>query len=133
MHVLRDCLYAKQVWLNLLSAGYISNFFSYSLLDWISFNVREDCGLHGRQHWHLIWGVTCWFLWNWRNKDFFYDNFDRPSNPTSIILNRWKEFCGETDRETDMGVRSATTSAKWTPPPLNWTKLNVDRWCCGLQ
>ncbi|CAJ2637065.1 unnamed protein product [Trifolium pratense] len=86
IHVLRDCISATQVWLRLVPSNQSSNFFSLSCRDWIFKNITNN--FHGTHdlNWTSTFMVACWNLWNWRNKEIFEEGFQRPTDPTYVIL-----------------------------------------------
>ncbi|GAU39340.1 hypothetical protein TSUD_60910 [Trifolium subterraneum] len=87
IHVLRDCSYANQLWIELAASNHITNFFSLSCMEWIFDNMEKA---HDRE-WKTIFMITCWHLWMWRNKSIFEEDFRRPNNPTHVILKMSRE------------------------------------------
>jgi hypothetical protein len=77
--------------------------------------------------WHTIFMVTCWQLWTWRNKTIFEDAFNRPINPTQVILKMSREIgsCMKTNL-TGMPKRMDTIFIGWNRPREGWVKLNCD-------
>ena len=92
LHVLKDCEYAKNVWLNFLKGKYRSIFFVMTLEEWVDNNLMKDFGHNVEEDWVMIWGNTIYFLWQWHNKRCFDANFKNPFHPNLIILNYIKDF-----------------------------------------
>jgi hypothetical protein len=64
IHVLRDCVYATQVWIKLVASIHISNLFSLNCRDWIFKNLANQvCGTR-KEEWRSIFMVNCWNLWS---------------------------------------------------------------------
>ena len=76
LHMLRDCMEARMIWLQFIEYCYWDNFFSMSLNDWLLVNLRSEdmCSKTGTL-WNLAFGTICWILWNWRNRTLFEDEF----------------------------------------------------------
>ncbi|MCI03243.1 ribonuclease H protein [Trifolium medium] len=75
--------------------------------------------------------ATCQFMWMWRNKAIFEDDFQRPSNPILAIQN----FSGEIKiANSHMLHHNAnpkeTIYINWKKPD-GWIKLNSDGACRG--
>jgi hypothetical protein len=54
MHVLRDCPLAKSIWCNLLNNEAREFFFSSALDDWITMNMRKECGRNSNLRWSFV-------------------------------------------------------------------------------
>ncbi|KAI9124803.1 hypothetical protein K1719_004130 [Acacia pycnantha] len=48
--------------------------------EWLAWNLESSVG-----DWDLIFGVTCWFLWGWRNKGIFEKDFNMPTDRAGIV------------------------------------------------
>jgi len=33
--------------------------------------------------------VACWYLWKWKNKSIFEEDFHCPNNPTNVVILKW--------------------------------------------
>ncbi|KAK4274299.1 hypothetical protein QN277_017543 [Acacia crassicarpa] len=128
LHILRDCPYARNIWLALISPRYTSTFFSLSINDWMELNLTEEVGVTMRGVWSQLWGVTVWLLWNWRNRAIFQDDYHKPNLPVSVIRTLWSSFCdGSVSREIFSDAVDRTNEGqRWTPPPFGWVKVSVD-------
>ncbi|KAL8159278.1 LOW QUALITY PROTEIN: hypothetical protein V2J09_000815 [Rumex salicifolius] len=63
----------------------------------------------------VLFSVTLWWLWRWRNDRVFGGRHQR-SDVVRFLLKQVREFEGGTDRR---GVA-------WTKPGLEWVKVNTD-------
>ncbi|KAK4282627.1 hypothetical protein QN277_013982 [Acacia crassicarpa] len=68
LHALRDCITAKGIWENLVSTNFNWSFFDQDTKSWMvhNFGVAVNCNVSER--WLTIFLITCWKIWNWRNK-----------------------------------------------------------------
>jgi len=127
IHVLRDCVQSTRVWLRLVASNQITNFFSLNCRDWIFNNLNnKKMGAH-KIEWQTIFMVTCWYLWTWRNKSIFEEEFHRPFNPIDVILKMAMEidYCEQT-HVTGWPRLTETIFIRWKTPQEGWVKLNCD-------
>ena len=92
IHVLRDCDYAIQVWLRLVLSYFITDFFTFDCRDWIFNNLGKRGICATTKNWKTIFMTSCWFLWTWRNKAIFENDFHQPNNPVMVIQNFTKQI-----------------------------------------
>ncbi|CAN1339270.1 Putative beta-glucosidase 41 [Linum perenne] len=64
LHILRDCLAAKQVWCRCLDITVTDDFFRSNFEDWWSRNLADKSKASR-------FGITCWILWRNRNDRIF--------------------------------------------------------------
>ncbi|KAK7245479.1 hypothetical protein RIF29_40325 [Crotalaria pallida] len=79
--------------------------------------------------WSSVWAHTCYYLWIWRNKETFCDDFRRPILPVSFIYSRVKLYIDAVHNygAKAISVRSRVeTDIRWIPPPASWVCLNTD-------
>ena len=57
-YILRDCKYAKQLWMMLIQPRYVSSFFACGLRDWLAMNLKREISIDVGSYWNLIFGVT---------------------------------------------------------------------------
>jgi len=81
IHVLWDCAYATQVWLRLVPSRFITDFFTFHCRDWIFNNLGKRGICATTKNWKTIFMTSCWFLWTWRNKSIFENDFHQPNKP----------------------------------------------------
>lgn len=109
--------------MDLIHTRYTPIFFSLPLKDWMLFNLRVAVGRDNPNSWSQIWGVAVWFLWLWRNKEVFSDDFHKPVDPVGAILRSWKLFCPSPELVLQPNT---VCMSKWMAPPSGWVKLNTD-------
>ena len=128
LHVLRDCRYATQVWMGLVSPDRWSEFFSLPVQEWLYSNLTNNLSFDLSMEWSLIFGVACWLLWQWRNKALFDDAFCEMSNPIGFIKFKAKQFSHSTQFNDDEQSRRTKQSRLigWDAPPMGWIKVNSD-------
>jgi hypothetical protein len=78
-------------------------------------------------NWQSIFMVACWHLWLWRNKSLFEEDFQRPNDPTQVILKMVAQIdqYGHT-LPTERHRRLETIYIGWKHPQGEWIKLNCD-------
>ncbi|CAJ2630361.1 unnamed protein product [Trifolium pratense] len=128
IHTLRDCMFATRIWIKLVSSNQITNFFSsFDCREWIFMNLnKRDIGSQ-EGSWQSIFMVACWHLWNWRNKAIFEEDFQRPNDPSQVILRMTKDI-EQYERTLMTGIRiqRETIYIGWKNPHGDWIKLNCD-------
>ncbi|GAU36844.1 hypothetical protein TSUD_213680 [Trifolium subterraneum] len=128
IHTLRDCIYATGIWLRLVSSNQITNFFSsFDCREWIFLNLNTKNFGNQQESWKSIFMVVCWHIWTWRNKAIFEEDFQRPNDPSQVILRMTKDI--KHYKHTLMtGIRRQreTIYIGWKYPHGDWIKLNCD-------
>ncbi|CAN1291597.1 Putative ribonuclease H protein At1g65750, partial [Linum perenne] len=122
LHVLRDCPFASTTWELLTFPSDNLAFFQIPLLPWIEDFIR-------RPELSLLFRVTCWFLWRYRNDRVFNGKLT-----TAVTLTRhiqaWVALVGDTldrDRSVTDVVPPARTEVciSWEPAPPEWKNLGI--------
>lgn len=133
IHVLRDCVYATQVWLCLVPSNYITDFFTFDCRNWIFDNISEQGIGNHSTNWKTTFMTTCWFMWTWRNKAIFEDNFQQLNNPVLVIQNFVQkiDLCSNQRLHRNFPMKE-TIYIGWKKPPKGWIKLNSDGACKGI-
>ncbi|MCI17829.1 ribonuclease H protein, partial [Trifolium medium] len=82
--------------------------------------------------WKTTFMTTCWFLWTWRNKAIFEDDFEQPNNPILVINNftRGMKLCSIQLLHQNIQQKEMIYIG-WNKPPESWIKLNSDGACKG--
>jgi hypothetical protein len=86
IHVLRDCPLAHHTWNHLLPMQGRLAFFTCHFNDWFQQNMTMNDKLEGGVEWRVVWAVSCYHLWLWRNKENFDGEFVRPRHTARYIL-----------------------------------------------
>ncbi|KAL2935020.1 hypothetical protein RDABS01_018139 [Bienertia sinuspersici] len=85
MHMLRDCGHARHLWSKLCPANRKASFFScMDLQMWITQHVKTSNAKHP-DSWSLIFPLTLWWIWKWRNHYIFNNGADIPWEKTAFI------------------------------------------------
>lgn len=128
LHVLRDCPLAVSVWNVLVNATARSRFFFDDLQGWIDFNIMSGClGWDQNSDWSVIWAMTCYLLWSWRNKERHEANFIRPLFPDRVVLQYVDTYQQASERRVvHDGRHYQWTQVRWTPPSIGWVCVNTD-------
>ncbi|PKI62133.1 hypothetical protein CRG98_017506, partial [Punica granatum] len=131
LHVLRDCRFVRFIWERLLGNSVRLQFFSLPLREWLLSSLCNRPGLQGSLDWPSLFGVGCWFLWNWPNKEIFQEGFRRPYDAVSRIA----EVCRNPSLpKINMAPPALGRSWQliwWHKPPDGIFNLNTDGASCG--
>ncbi|BFG20993.1 hypothetical protein CerSpe_072670 [Prunus speciosa] len=75
--------------------------------------------------WNVIFAITCWYIWNWRNKEIFNVEVDMPFNPRKTIFTAVVEWVKAANGFGEKPDRIHVFLA-WEHPTIDQLKLNVD-------
>ncbi|KAK4257313.1 hypothetical protein QN277_006916 [Acacia crassicarpa] len=125
IHILRDCSFARNMWVSLVNPCAYSSFFSAQLRDWFHLNLKNEIGQTDHFSWDLVFGVGIWMLWNWRNRSVFNSEFVRPLSPSAVLLRMIHQFV-IVDRPGGNVASNSSDHSVWQPPMQDWIKVNVD-------
>lgn len=117
LYVLRDCLYANSLWLQLVAQDRVVEFFSSDHGEWFSRCLSKDFGKLNSLRWEDVFHVTCWFTWTWRNKTLFSQGFSPPQNRFLVVQQFVKELASVTDPLEINLIRNKISEVKWRFPP----------------
>lgn len=72
MHVIRDCVLAKEVWLQILAFESVKYFFAAGFDEWLheGLNGRFKFVFSGSSD-HVLFSVQSWLIWKNKNKFIF--------------------------------------------------------------
>ncbi|KAA3477395.1 Non-LTR retroelement reverse transcriptase [Gossypium australe] len=122
LHVLRDCCQAIEVWKQLIPSRISNRFFSSSLDEWLSSNLKNKVDVVFQDvNWPSLFRIVCWRIWKQRNLCVFQDVH---VNIFSVIELSWwwarsiKQGHGETIC-IEEGMKDGL-------PPTGLFKLNTD-------
>ncbi|GAU47272.1 hypothetical protein TSUD_280950 [Trifolium subterraneum] len=127
IHTLRDCIYATQIWIKLVAFNHITNFFAFNCKDWFFKNLSNNEYGAQKEGWKSIFMVTCWYMWQRRNKSIFDEDFRRPSNPILVILKMVRDIDScKHNQLIGRQRKNDTIFVGWKQPLEGWIKLNCD-------
>ncbi|KAK7259832.1 hypothetical protein RIF29_25447 [Crotalaria pallida] len=128
LHVLRDCPKAKAVWLGLVKPVFRGPFFLSNFSNWITINLYQELGRHGKGQWSSTWATACASLWFWRNSEVHDRNFIRPPNAWWQILLRVQNYRAARSKPPSL-EQNARILTSWNPPSVGWIRINSDGSC----
>ncbi|CAL1354334.1 unnamed protein product [Linum trigynum] len=142
IHILRDCPPAAFLWTRTVPGERQHEFFSLQLEPWIAANLlMEEEKMVDDIPWNSFFSVVVWNLWKNRNEGVF-KGINKTLSPPSLTqaikikASLWhKAWMAPQD---SLGRRVSPTQRvtqeiSWQPPPLGWTKINVDGAANGDQ
>ncbi|KAJ7982565.1 Ribonuclease H protein [Quillaja saponaria] len=115
-HVLRDCFRARRVWGAAMDSRRSQDSFMAEVKEWFLNNLKHDSS---NDSWPIIFGITCWLIWKWRNSSIFDEDFTWPHNPKPNVLSLWREI-DSVERTCSLLSPSKQNSSvwvSWRPPP----------------
>ncbi|OMO65780.1 reverse transcriptase [Corchorus capsularis] len=125
LHVLRDCPHAKEVWNHWVGAS-DTNFFRCSEAQWWNANLIDQKNrLIGDWPWSLIFAVTAWRIWKWRNEGCFANKSYTVSTKLAIIGKILKEAIDFSNRKMGQHMRREVLIG-WEKPKEGQVKINTD-------
>lgn len=121
-------MYASRYWNSIASPSKVQNFVECNLSDSIKRNLSDDFRDHVESDWEVLWVVSVWRFWRWRNFMASSIDFKKHLNPKSLIFKfphelKWNEDPNLHDSRDDEGER---TKAHWQKLPTSWVKMNSD-------
>ncbi|GAU35182.1 hypothetical protein TSUD_319920 [Trifolium subterraneum] len=95
--------------------------------DWFFKNLSNNEYGAQKEGRKSIFMVTCWYMWQWRNKSIFDEDFRRPSNPIHAILKMVRDIDScKHNQLIGRQRKNDTIFVGWKQPPEGWIKLNCD-------
>ena len=78
MHLIRDCVNAKEKWKGILAEEHWDRFFNLEGPDWLAWNLKKEAGVAytKRVAWPTLFGYLCWDIWTSRCKRVFDADYD---------------------------------------------------------
>ncbi|KAF7826966.1 putative ribonuclease H protein At1g65750 family [Senna tora] len=128
LHAIRDCTKVKSLWLRLVKPSKWPLFFSLDLDRWIQLNLSMKIGVLDFD-WTIIFAMTCWSVWRWRNEEIIGDGSSGEADPFFTIIRRVRNVREAFDMVAGGQAKSAARVNRiviWERPELGWLKINVD-------
>ncbi|CAI9094305.1 OLC1v1030022C1 [Oldenlandia corymbosa var. corymbosa] len=123
-----DAARTENLWMKLVNVQSCSSFFSMSLEDWLCTNL--DGGLMmDRDNWQVVFGITVWQAWQWRNRTVFNSTNASLNQKLSEVDSFVEGVASTVCCERKLGFMGRTKEhcwLRWLFPPENWLKLNTD-------
>lgn len=116
---------SKRIWDHLAAVTHIIDIFRLQTRDWILMNLKSNLIVNNGLECHVVLGVTCWFLWYWRNKTLFDDNFERSEIDVMAIL-KYTSYVQKAYDGAGEILSKGWSNIKWQPPEVGWVKINID-------
>ncbi|XP_074314431.1 uncharacterized protein LOC141649645 [Silene latifolia] len=128
-HLLRSCPVSKQIW-NLIGID-SSNiyFFNSPFSEWITRCASNDVSTN-EANWPMMFAITCWWIWRWRNNVVFGSENENPTEPRQFLFQQFEMNKKAFDR-FDLFIPQPKPAnievfIRWVPPPHSWVLLNTD-------
>ncbi|MCI06283.1 ribonuclease H protein, partial [Trifolium medium] len=127
IHVLRDCPLAHHVWNHILPMQTRLAFFTCHYHSWFHNNMLNHEKMEGGNEWRVVWAVTCYHLWLWRNKETFDSEFVRPRHASQFIQQYVENYISaKSSFSFIMDKSRITINVRWEAPSNGWISLNTD-------
>ncbi|KAF7843708.1 putative ribonuclease H protein At1g65750 family [Senna tora] len=131
LHTIRDCEYAKNVWMRLVKPKFWPRFFNNNVENWFCMNLSENLGCFDI-NWHLAFGLAVWNIWKARNEFVFKSGSNGAPDLVFQIVNQVNWALNAENSVLNprgQASRRIIQKVKWEKPPIGWWKVNVDAAC----
>ncbi|CAN1779642.1 Putative ribonuclease H protein At1g65750 [Linum perenne] len=121
LHVLRDCTFAKTVWLKVGDFPCDGADWNSSASDWFQRFLGGDKGLR--------FGIVCWYLWRARNERLFAGSLDKEASVASKCLNwecKVREALNFESCILGTARKEQLIQVAWKAGPQGWLTVNSD-------
>ena len=127
LHAVRDCVDSKRsIWLALLPKHTSHTFFTLDLRAWIVCNLKNQLKITNKEDWTVVFGVTVWRLWYWRNQFVHAHKTCSLSNVIMEVNNRSEELFVLHKSLARQRTPKTERWICWQPPRWPFLKLNTD-------
>ncbi|BFG20702.1 hypothetical protein CerSpe_069760 [Prunus speciosa] len=123
-HLFIDCSTTQLIGKDFWEDAEVPNLSLIDFDSWLLKNLKSHRTFHSIP-WSLVFTVYLWFVWKWRCKVVFEQNFSTPPNSRQIIMNYamdWFTVCNHTP---DLVVKHLV-HLHWTAPKCGICKINTD-------
>ncbi|KAL6528599.1 hypothetical protein OROMI_029244 [Orobanche minor] len=124
IHIFRHCIHARKIWEQILTPPSLTKFLVISDTEWLKANLTRLNFDTVRFHdipWPVIFLATTWNVWKARNCKVF-NRTTQHANQTLYLI---RQDALDLHTSFNGGLLHAG-SMRWSPPALNWVKLNTD-------
>lgn len=126
-HAFRDCIRSKDTWRSLRHDLDTSFWNQQDWVTWIEINLNPS-NPNSSDDWSLLFGITVWKMWQFRNEETFQNTTYTLSRAIIIIRTTEKEVkrarnIYPTGKEPH---NQSPENERWIPPPSGWAKINSD-------
>ena len=125
LHALRDCGWAKAVWMQLGVGSTNHGFWMTDLQEWLTWNGKMNRSLiPNHPPWKMIYPFAIWNIWKSKNNVIFNKKNPNPRLAADITAQTWEfMYCVCSNRGL---TRYIVKEVRWEKPPEGWSKLNTD-------
>ncbi|CAN1164269.1 Putative ribonuclease H protein At1g65750 [Linum perenne] len=120
-HVLRDCIFAAEVWDKIGAFDTSDNSWQGGFVDWLCRGLQSKDG--------LLFRITCWQIWRARNERIF-SNASALAPSVAFRAANWSRTVVSTSQKNSnlLGVSRARqmVDVAWDPGPEDWVTCNSD-------
>ncbi|KAK9009988.1 hypothetical protein V6N11_036508 [Hibiscus sabdariffa] len=123
-HILRGCLYARNVWSLIFGANQITiTFFTDDMKSWLLTNLRSNASLpYSMVPWNTLFATICWHIWKARNEIVFTSTCQTSASLIHHSLTWAKHFAKSVDPPTlHSQPTSPVSTLQWRTPPQHWS------------
>jgi hypothetical protein len=86
LHVLRDCIIAKNVWMMVVPQQARVTFFGGDIVHWFHINLHGNLVEVADIKWTKFWANVCYCLWTWHNKEKHHYNILRYRQHSKTVV-----------------------------------------------
>ena len=124
LHLLRDCVYAHDLWRKLEVPPIEVSSFTESPETWLKTNCLSGMKHKGTTPWCTLFLFTLWSLWKNRNHVMFENSIPNP-RLDKVCLSQAKEYYYYVSKAKQITTKIANP-VRWSKPLMGWFKLNTD-------
>ncbi|KAJ8751114.1 hypothetical protein K2173_016295 [Erythroxylum novogranatense] len=126
IHAIRDCHWARTVWLKVLPHTMVNRFFTSSMSDWMIDNLSNAFRIdYVDWDWPTCFGILCWKIWKAHNSVVF-EGVSTGSEAIVVQGQGWAKQVKDSSMKPGRRAAAFPMQVYWQPPTLGWIKLNVD-------
>ena len=124
LHLLRDCVYARDLWRKLEVPPTLVSSFTEGFETWLKTNYLSGMKHKGITPWCTLFIFTLWSLWNNRNHVVFENTIPNP-RLDKVCLSQAKDYYYCINKAKQITPKIAIP-VRWSKPILGWFKFNTD-------